>query len=282
MHETYLMYENGSEVSRVPLTADEPGAPCWLSLAARDLGAAEEFYGAVLGWTFRHGSLGHGFSVGERDGVPVGGIGELAVRMSMPVAWTPYFAVADADEAVARIRERSGTVGVGPVAFPPRGRAALATDPEGAAFGVWEGRVSSRWRLGEHHAPAWLELHTRNAFDAAVFYGGVLDWLNGGVERFEVAYEDDQVVLYRQGEAIARLNSGPVEAASPQPQLRPRWLVHFRVPDLERATAAVLEHGGSLVPEADHGWPVPAGRRASVRDPQGGLFTLDEAADERA
>lgn len=266
----------------MPLTADEPGAPCWLSLAARDLEAAERFYGTVLGWTFRHGPLGQGFSVGERDGTPVAGIGAVVDRMAVPVAWTPYFAVADADTAVARIRERGGTVGVGPVAFPPRGRAALATDLEGAAFGVWEGRVSSRWRLGEHHAPAWLELHTRNAFDAALFYGGVLDWIDGGADRFEVSYEDDQVVLRRQGDAVARLNSGPVDGASDQPQRRPRWLVHFRVPDLDLAIATVLDHGGSLVPEADDGWRAPYARRATVRDPQGGLFTLDEADESDA
>ncbi|MFF0435297.1 VOC family protein [Streptomyces sp. NPDC004327] len=261
----------------MPLTADEPGAPCWLSLAARDLGAAEEFYGAVLGWTFRHGPLGKGFGVGEHKGVPVAGIGEVAESLEVPVAWTAYWAVADADAAVARIRERGGTVGVGPVAYPPRGRAALATDLEGAAFGVWEGRISSRWRLGEQHAPVWLELHTRSAFDAALFYGGVLEWVDGdGAQRFELSYEDDQVVLRRRGEALARLNSGPVEAASPQPQLRPRWLVHFRVPDLARATDSVLTHGGSLVPEADQGWRAPVERRATVRDPQGGLFTLDE------
>ncbi|MGW5421857.1 VOC family protein [Streptomyces sp. NPDC003943] len=265
----------------MPLSADEPGAPCWLSLAVRDLGAAEEFYGAVLGWTFRHGPLGQGFSVAERNGVPVAGMGEVAERMAVPVAWTSFWAVADADAAVARIQERGGTVGVGPVAYPPRGRAALATDVEGAAFGVWEGRISSRWRLGEYHAPVWLELHTRNAFDAALFYGGVLEWLDNGEDdrpqRFEVSYEDEQVVLRRHGEALARLNSGPVEASSSQPQLRPRWLVHFRVPDLAQATATVLAHGGSLVPEADQGWRAPSGQRATVRDPQGGLFTLDEA-----
>ncbi|MFJ3906385.1 VOC family protein [Streptomyces sp. NPDC090025] len=269
----------------MPLSTDEPGGPCWLSLAARDLGAAEEFYGAVLGWTFRHGPLGDGFSVGERDGTPVAGIGAVAERMGVAVAWTPFFAVADADAAVARIRERGGTVGVGPVAFPPRGRAALATDVEGAAFGVWEGRVSSRWRIGERHAPAWLELHTRNAFDAALFYGGVLEWVDGredAPQRFEVAYEDEQVVLRRRGAAVARLNSGPVEAASPQPQLRPRWLIHFRVPDLERAKAQVLAHGGALVPEADRGWAAVEERRATVRDPQGGLFTLDEGDGEPA
>ncbi|MGW3391867.1 VOC family protein [Streptomyces cinereoruber] len=261
-----------------PTTGEAMGAPCWLNLSARDLGTAERFYGAVLGWSFRRGALGDAYAVGERDGVPVAGIAAVAAEMQVPVAWTVFFAVDDADAAVARIRERGGTVGVGPVAFPPRGRAALATDPEGAAFAVWEGRRVSRWEIGERKAPAWVELHTRNAFDAAVFYGGVLKWADGTPDCCEVSYEDDQVVLRHDGEAVARLNSGPVESASPRPQLRPRWLVRFRVPDLEAAEAEALEHGGSVVPGGEWGGvrqPDGGGRRAVVRDPDGALFTLE-------
>ncbi|MER6100541.1 VOC family protein [Streptomyces sp. NPDC001728] len=267
-----------------PKTGEAMGAPCWLNLAARDLGAAKGFYGAVLGWTFRHGSLGEAFAVAERDGVPVAGIAALAAEPAMPVAWTVFFAVDDADTAVARIRERGGTVGVGPVAFPP-GRAALATDLEGAAFGVWEGELMSGWHVGERQAPAWLELHTRNAFDAAVFYGGVLRWADGTPGCCEVSYEHDAVVLRREGEAVARLDSGPVESASSTPQTRPRWLVRFRVRDLEAAKASVVEHGGELVPGGEWGGAhSPAGeegRRAVVRDPDGALFTL-EAEDRGA
>src|SRR5690606_2128243 len=132
----------------------------------------------------------------------------------------------------ARIRERGGTVGVGPVAYPPQGRAALATDRDGAAFGVWEGRLVDRWQVGERAAPAGVELHTRDAFDAAVFYGGVLRWADGSPGCCEASYEEDRVVLRRGGVAVARRDGGPVEAASPRPQLRPRWLVRFRVPDV--------------------------------------------------
>lgn len=265
------------------VSAEAVGAPCWLNLAARDLDAAERFYGAVLGWTFRRGALGDAYAVGERDGVPVAGIAAVASEMAVPVAWTAFFAVDDADAAVARIRERGGTVGVGPVAFPPRGRAALATDQEGAQFAVWEGRLISRWRVDEQTAPAWLELHTRDAFDAAVFYGGVLGWADGSPSGVEVSYEEEQVVLRWNGEAVARLNSGPVESGSPRPQLRPRWLVRFRVPDLESATAAVVKHGGSVVPGGEWGGvraPDGADRhRTVVRDPDGALFTLDTGAN---
>ncbi len=267
----------------VQVTADVLGAPCWLSLMARDQQAAERFYNAVLGWTFQKGGFGQALTVAELDGVPVAGIGALAAELAVPVAWTTYFAVDDADAAVARIRERGGTVGLGPVSYPPRGRAALATDREGAAFGIWEGRLLSEWRVGEGEAPAWLELHTKNAFDAALFYGEVLEWAIGDEDAgfCEVSYEEDQVVLRHDGKAVARLNSGPVEEAAEKPQLRPRWLVHFKVPDVDGAVAAAVEHGGSVVTDADGSWPgsagTPAGRRhVTVRDPDGGLFTLDQ------
>lgn len=150
---------------------------------------------------------------------------------------------------MARIRESGGTVGIGPAAFPPGGRATLATDLEGASFGVWEGRVLSDWRVGDGDAPAWLELHAKNAFNAALFYGRVLEWVDGRYPNgCEVSYEQDQVVLRHEGQAVARLNSGPVDSGSPSWQLRPRRRVHFKVADLRIARAAVLHHGAASLP----------------------------------
>ncbi|MFD9637442.1 VOC family protein, partial [Streptomyces violascens] len=103
---------------------------------ARDLDAALDFYGATMGWTFRTGSLGEEFRVALADGVPVAGIGALAPSLQVAVAWTPYFAVEDADVTAARIRERGATVAVGPVALHT-GRGALAADRDGAVFGIW-------------------------------------------------------------------------------------------------------------------------------------------------
>ncbi|MFJ8660262.1 VOC family protein [Streptomyces sp. NPDC093795] len=267
----------------VLVAADVIGAPCWLSLAARDREAAERFYGTVLGWSFRQGRFGSAFSVAEIGGVPVAGIGAVAGEFAVPVAWTPYFAVDDADGAVGRARERGGTVGVGPVSFPAGGRAALVADREGAVFGVWDGEVLAEWGVGAERSPAWLELHTADAFEAALFYGEVLGWGRGGSDGgCDTSYEQDQVVLRHGGRPVARLNSGPIEQAAPKPQLRPRWLVHFRVPDLDAAVALALENGGSTVTGQDWGGGAtdPArggGRQRTLRDPDGGLFTLDHA-----
>ncbi|WP_093717739.1 VOC family protein [Actinacidiphila alni] len=244
------------------------GAPCWVSLTSRDLAATHRFYAAVLGWTFRATKLGGRFSVALDDGRPVAGIGELASAWQVPVAWTPYFAVEDADETAARIRERSGTVAVGPIAFDS-GRAALAADRNGAVFGIWEGLLSESWPRWRDEQPVWLRLRTQDPFDAAIFYGGVLLWASDRPGACEVAYEGGEVVLRSAGRVVARLGPGAVPAA-PDPVERPHWEVFFTVRDLPAALRAVRGNGGDVVARAS----APTGESAVVRDPDGGLFTL--------
>ncbi|MFJ6793514.1 VOC family protein [Streptomyces sp. NPDC091268] len=237
----------------------------------RDLERAQEFYSAVLGWEFRPGRLGRGFSVGFLDGVPVAGLGTLTRALSVPVAWTPYFAVDSADATASRVLERSGTVAVGPLSFGT-GRAALCADRDGATFGIWQGSAIPDWGIGGDAAPAWLELLTRNAFDAAIFYGEVLEWACDQAGCCEVAYqEEDERILLRHGrQTVARLRGGALTEA-PDPQVRPRWKVHFRVPDLETAVKAALALGGSNVTGPDFGGAL---REVILRDPDGALFGI--------
>ncbi|URN18417.1 MULTISPECIES: VOC family protein [Streptomyces] len=244
------------------------GALCWVSLMTRDLEAAHDFYGAVMGWRFRPARLGKGFSVALSGGRVIAGMGALASEFHVAVAWTPYFAVRNADVTAGRIRERSGTVAVGPVAFA-LGRGALAADRDGAVFGIWEGELPTGWGQWRSTAPAWVRLHTRDAFEAAIFYGEVLDWACGRPGHCDVEYEGDEVVLRSAGRAVARLSSGALEAA-PDPAIRPRWQVHFPVPDIEARVAAAQRHGGTVVSHEP-------GVQATLRDPDGALFTLTDA-----
>lgn len=246
------------------------GAPCWVSLMARDLAAAQRFYAAVLGWDFRRTRLGEGFSVAFRGGAPIAGIGALAGSLGgMPVAWTPYFAVEDADLTASRIRERGATMAVGPLAFGT-GRAGLAADPAGAAFGFWQGKVIPDWTVGRESAPAWLELRTRDAFAAAIFYGEVLDWAGERPGCCTVSYEHDHVVLRHHHDSVARIIGGALEE-DPDPQVRPRWHVHFAVPDLEAAAEAASALGGRT---ASAVVTSTVRRRIVLADPEGALFTV--------
>ncbi|MFJ2439707.1 MULTISPECIES: VOC family protein [unclassified Streptomyces] len=244
-----------------------------MTLLSRELPASQAFYGDVLGWTYRPTGLGDDFRVALAGGLPVAGIGAPATSLQVAVAWTPYFAVSDVDEAAARIRERGATVAVGPLAFH-MGRAALATDPDGAAFGIWEGPVPSEWAVGRGAAPAWLELRTRDTDDAARFYSQVLGWAPETADGFTLVREEGHAVLRQDDHTVARIRDGAVPAAA-DPRLRPRWHVYFRVPEVADSVAAALNSGGALASPRDVPDPREAAlQEATLRDPDGALFTV--------
>ncbi|WP_433544403.1 VOC family protein (plasmid) [Streptomyces sp. CA-294286] len=251
------------------------GAPCWTSLLTHDLAAAQSFYGAVFGWTFRPLSLGEDFRVALHEGRPVAGIGALASTLGVPVAWTPYFAVEDADATAARIRERCATVAVGPLRFPT-GRAALAADRGGAVFGIWEGRLVSNWHSWRVDAPVRLRLLSPDAFDAAIFYGQVLDWACERPGCCDVDYEQEEVVLSQEGRVLARLGSGADDAALDPADL-PQWEVCFTVADPETTVRQALLHGGSLVRHGNR-----LHRATTLRDPQGSVFSVAGRSEPRS
>ncbi len=240
------------------------GAPCWVSLTSRDMPATEAFYHAVLGWQWRSAKLGDHFRIALQDGAPVAGIAGMATMWQVAVAWTPYFAVPSADEAAARARERGGTAAVGPLSFPP-GRAALLADRDGATFGIWEGQLPTGWESWRRVAPAFIRLHTRDAFDAAIFYGEVLEWASERPGCCEVRYEGNEVVLRSRNEVVARITSGALEAA-PDPAIRPHWQIHFAVFDVTATAKAVEEHGGTVLRQDED--------EAVFRDPDGAQFTV--------
>lgn len=246
------------------------GAPCWVSLTARDLAAAEKFYGAVLGWEFRSTTLGERFAVAVTGGRPLATIGAVAGDMQVAVGWTPFFAVAQADEATARIRERSATVALGPVSFAS-GRAVLAADRDGAVFGVWDGRLPGGWQSWHDGGPVVVRLRTRDAFEAAIFYGGVLEWAGEEEGGCSVSYEYEraEVFVRSSGNVVARISSGAVEAA-PDPTIRPHWAVHFAVDDVAARADAARELGATVLGTGTG----PTGPWADLRDPDGGLFTV--------
>ncbi|MFK0296746.1 VOC family protein [Streptomyces sp. NPDC090442] len=251
-------------------TASLGGAPCWVSLMTRDVQAAQDFYAKVLGWTFRPGTEGDECAIALAEGSPVAGVGALGIQWHVPVAWTPYFAVASANDTAARIRERGATLAVGPLVLG-KGRAALAADRDGAVFGLWEGQTLS-WAVGQGGAPTCLELRTRDAFEAAIFYGEVFGWSPDRPGGCDISYEHDEVVVRdERGHTVAALRGGAVESA-PDPHVRPRWHVSFPVHDIERVTAAAVAAGGFALPVT----PLvdDSGCEAVIRDPQGGLFTV--------
>ncbi|MGW1429183.1 VOC family protein [Streptomyces sp. NPDC002431] len=245
------------------------GAPCWVSLIVRDLRAAQGFYRSALGWEFVDSALGDNFCVAMARGLPVAGLGSCSRTARPPAVWTPYFAVDDADETADRVRERGATLAVGPVKLG-EGRAAIAADRDGAIFGFWEGTALT-WSVGRGDAPARLDLRTRHAFEAAIFYAEVFDWAErpGGCT---VDYAEGHVHIGLDGHTVATLHGGGVGSAA-DPAIRPRWVVGFRVGDGARTATAAGAAGGAVSPSNGG----PSTDDFVIRDPDGALFTVFDA-----
>jgi predicted enzyme related to lactoylglutathione lyase len=113
---------------------NEPGTLTWNELITSDP-SANRFYEQVLGMTTSTMDMGQGaYTLFEVGGQQVGGTIPPPME-GVPNHWNVYFAVADADATVAKVRELGGSVLVEPF-DTPAGRMAAVRDPQGATFSI--------------------------------------------------------------------------------------------------------------------------------------------------
>jgi len=122
--------------------ANEPGAFCWNELITTDLEGAKAFYRAVFGWDAEDTTTpegAHGYTEWKLAGRTIGGMMAKTPEMpaEMPPNWGVYFAVADAEAAVAKVQQLGGSLLMGPTDIDP-GRFAVMADTQGAVFNVIE------------------------------------------------------------------------------------------------------------------------------------------------
>lgn len=118
---------------------NDPGCLTWNELHSPDPGRAVEFYTALFGWKTEEmgGEDGLAYTivkVGERSN---GGV--MAAQPGKPPNWLPYFTVESRDGAAQRAGELGGRE-LHRMEMP-QGRIAIFADPQGAAFGVFEGEI---------------------------------------------------------------------------------------------------------------------------------------------
>ncbi|UUU35996.1 VOC family protein [Streptomyces sp. CA-210063] len=250
---------------------DEPvtGGPCWAELGTSDLEAAKRFYTELFGWrpeTDPRQEAG-GYSVAHLGDAAVAALSPL-YQESQPVAWNVSFAVRDADAAAEAVRAAGGSIVLEPMDVFDIGRFAVALDPGGAAFQLWQARTFPG--AGLFNAPGalgWVELLTRAPEQAKTFYTAVFGWSVNASEH----YTQWGIEGADFGGMITMDEKFPHEVPS-------HWLPYFAVEDVDDTARIATEAGGTILMEPTS---VPEGPRIAVlRDLQGAMFGVYLAGEE--
>jgi uncharacterized protein len=290
-----------------------PGVPCWVEVSEPDPEAALEFYGGLFGWEFEDvmppGSEGSYFIArGEAASLSIfdtsGELrsGDVAAIRSIPKAapptarWNTCVWVDSADEAASKVRAAGGGVVVEPFDFLNACRMAVFTDPEGAAFSVWEAREHRGARLvNDPGAVVFNGLNTRDVEGARSFYGSVFGWqtagIGGGAEGWTLpGYGDWLEREHQPGLRQLMAKAGApggfedvvgsiIPIADDQPDTPPHWSVTFAVANADATAAKATELGGRvIVPPFDAPWSTATYtiRITVIGDPQGATFTASK------
>jgi predicted enzyme related to lactoylglutathione lyase len=241
-------------------TAWPAGTPCWIDYGAADIDAAKEFYSEALGWTYSGGEPEYGgYLTCEVRGLAAAG---MAPRMdpSAPPSWTTYFATDDTDATAARITEAGGKIVMEPMDVGPMGRMAIAVDPQGNAFGLWQaGQHTGVNVYNEPGALVWNEAAVDDPEGARAFYGSVF-----GFRFDEVEGAGGYTTFTTSDRPLGGL--GGHQAGSPK-----GWTVCFSVASTDAAVDAVTGRGGKVTMAAQD---TPFGRFAVVEDAWGAAFSV--------
>ncbi|MEE1929553.1 VOC family protein [Streptomyces sp. TRM 70351] len=163
-----------------PTRRPTEGTPCWADVMVADLAAAKRFYGELFGWTFDEPvpRLRGSYTPARLDGRRAAGLMQKADGR-MPTVWTVYLATPDAAGTAERVRAVGGQVidEPRPVGDGPAGVMAVAADPAGAVFGLWQpGEHLGFEARAEHGAYVWTDIVTRTPARTDAFYPEVFGY----------------------------------------------------------------------------------------------------------
>lgn len=132
----YVMRGEPDQVSTA-FAGDKQGHCQWNELATSDPKAALAFYQQQFGWqagdAMPMGDMGT-YQLFRQNGTDIGAV--MAAQNGMPPAWIFYFGVNDIHAAATAIAAHDGQIHHGPADVPGGSQIIVATDPQGAMFGL--------------------------------------------------------------------------------------------------------------------------------------------------
>lgn len=246
------------------------GRPLWYELMTTDMKAAESFYGAVVGWKpAPFDGAPQPYTMFSRPGdVPVAGLMNTPADVAAPPFWAMYVGVPKLEEAAAHITRLGGAACSPVIDVPTVGRMQMMTDPQGAAFYIYEpsaaeGPPENAPQIGD---ASWHELMTTDVDAAMRFYREIFGWQPS--EALDMGPQGKYQMFNRPHGMIGGMMNKPAEMAD----VPPTWQIYFRVPDINAAAERVKSNGGQIV---NGPMEVPGGDWiVNGIDPQGAAFSL--------
>ncbi|MFJ9029962.1 VOC family protein [Streptomyces sp. NPDC102274] len=247
------------------VTRNQPaGTPTWIDLDVPDVERAKEFYGALFGWEYDAGAPVytvcrlHGRAVAGFRQVPDAGSHTTA----HPGLWCVYFATDDCDATVKRIVDAGGTLTRSPQEIGDQGRLALAADPSGARFGLWQGQALVGCEtVNEPGSLVRNDLTSPDPGPAREFYPAVFDFTLDGNDDLPGA---DFTFLRRpDGHEIGGIMGTPEAPAD-------AWQTLFEVADADAAAERAVAAGGTAGVPSDTIYV----RMVKITDPFGNVFEV--------
>lgn len=239
------------------------GTPCWADLTTPDPQAASAFYASVLGWNIMDtGEDLDGYRLCLVDGHAAAGLMRREPESPWPPAWITYLASSDVDKTCGAVTANGGQVAIPPFDVADQGRVALATDPNGAVFGIWQDKsMISATLVNEPGGMVWNECLSRDPARARAFYSAVF-----GYEYTAASGTSDYTTIDGAGPGNTVGGIGPADGDTPA-----RWRAYFVVDDVDEAVTAVRSGGGGVVAEP---FDTEHGRMTGITDPHGAELWL--------
>jgi hypothetical protein len=236
----------------------------WHELMVPDAAKAHEFYGRVVGWKTQAFEHDPNYQMFAASTGPLGG---SVAHADGPPHWLPFLGTTDIEATVRQATGLGAIVVTQISSIPNGGRWARLTDPQGAAFAIYQ----STMKPGRENPPkrgefSWHELMTTDYKAAFEFYSAVFGW--------EMTSEMDMgpglgiyFMFGRNGVPL-----GGMFNQTPEMPGGPAWTGYIRVKDVNKALKKAKAGGATLI---NGPMEVPGGDWiAQFIDPQGAMFAV--------
>jgi predicted enzyme related to lactoylglutathione lyase len=219
------------------------GQFCWYELLTPDPEGAKAFYEEVVGWTVK--PMGDDYAILEAQGSAVAGVMALNDEMramGVPACWTGYIFVEDLEASIGRLEKLGGKLKRPPAEIPDVGRFAVATDPQGAVFCLFQDTQNTTAPEVDPATPGrcgWRELMAADGETALAFYCEMFGWAK------DMAVDMGPNGTYRLFAIHGRQAGGMMTKPDQCPE--PYWGYYFNVDSATAAADRLIGDGGKVL-----------------------------------